>query len=93
MPTFPLSWKCTQQTELTTGLRRDTLATVAVILSGMADVSPPDRNARRKRSSLVQWFKQNWNAIAPFCQFLELMDGNGAPMEWVHHVAQDHIIG
>jgi hypothetical protein len=41
----------------------------------------------------MQWFKENWAAMAPFIQFVEVRDNNGRLLEWAQQVAKYPIIG
>ena len=64
-----------QWTELTerfgSTIKQDELVSIANILSNELGITV-DRDARRQKTVLIKWFSENWNAIHPLLDYVEM---------------------
>jgi hypothetical protein len=52
-------------------IKQPELLSIAAVLSKNANV-PLDRDAKRRKSVLLKWFEENWNAVYPFLDYVVL---------------------
>lgn len=56
-------------------VKQNELTTIAQVIAQHAQIKL-DRDARRRKSVLLKWFDENWNAIEPFLDYVVLADSD-----------------
>ena len=56
-------------------IKQPELLSIATVLAQNANIKL-DRDAKRRKSVLIKWFEENWNAIHPFLDYVVLEDNH-----------------
>jgi hypothetical protein len=78
------------QAQFSSGVRLPELRSIALVLSSIADLPPPGRDAKRQLGLMVQWFVRHWNVVSCWLPFVTLRDEQGLPIDGrreLNHVA------
>jgi hypothetical protein len=60
--------------KFSTGVTIRELASVAEIVSSLARISPPSRDAKRNFGLMIRWFRSRWTSVAAWLPFISLCD-------------------
>jgi hypothetical protein len=59
------------------GARLPELRTIAALVALLSNVCQPSREAKRTFSGMIRWFDDNWDAVQPHLQAINLLDESG----------------
>jgi hypothetical protein len=57
-----------------TGVTIRELVSVAEIVSSLARISPPSRDAKRNFGLMIRWFRSRWTSVGPWLPLISLCD-------------------
>jgi hypothetical protein len=57
------------------------LRSIAIVITSLANVEPPGRDAKRQLGLMLDWFRRNWAVVACWLPFVNLCDERGRPID------------
>jgi hypothetical protein len=69
------------QVRFSSGLRKNELVSIAVMVSMFAEIRPPSREVKRSVPALIGWFRSEWGRVAPWLAVMQLRDGDDQPID------------
>jgi hypothetical protein len=74
--------------KFSSGITLRELSTVAELISALADIQPPSRDAKRSFRLMIGWFRARWAAVSRWLPLVHLRDEEDRVIDGTRELAE-----